>query len=211
MIDLELRSERVRFSDAKHYLGPLCIRAHEFLSTGQSWRHRGHDNCVECTRERARSWRVENPERAAANTRRRDAKRVKDGDRRGGRQRYPFAVYLGSIRARAREKHVGCDLTPDHLRRLWIEQDGRCFWTGVPIDFFVGGHRHPFRPSLDRLYPTAGYMRDNVVWSSNFANRARGELAAEGFVEVLKTLGLCKEYDLKLAAAHRKYRKASAA
>ena len=179
---LRTRAERVGYTEEKHYKGRVCVHGHDH--GGFSWRHIGHRNCVDCTREGARRWRANNLERAAQNTRRRDAKR---GDR-AARTRWPITVQLQGARTRARTKNIPFDLTPDFLKELWREQGGRCYWTGVEMDFFIGGPRHAMRPSLDRLVPSEGYTRGNVVWASGFANRARGDLSPEEFAAALRVV-----------------------
>lgn len=187
MLDLALSTERAAYSPEKHYLGVLCKRAHD-AGGGLSWRHNGHGNCVECTRESARLWKIANPERARANTAHRDARR---GCRPNGerRRKWPFAVYLGDVRRRARNEGLPFNLTIDSVKSLWRKQCGKCFWTGREIDFFIGPARHPMRPSLDKIVPERGYVEGNVVWSSNFANRARGDLNAEAFAELTVSMG----------------------
>lgn len=184
MIDLRTRAERQAYSEAKHYLGPLCIRQHD-AGDGRSWRHLGHGNCVECTREGARRWKLSNPDRAAENTRRRDLTRHNKDRRR----KWPFAVALGPPRNRARKLGIAFSLTADDMRLIWKRQDGKCFWTGRAIDFWEGDERHPFRPSLDRLDPVQGYVPGNVVWASNFANRGRGACLAPEFARMMIEMG----------------------
>lgn len=185
MNDLELKSGGPRFSEAKHYLGKLCCRGHDFNGTGKSWRHIKHRNCVECLRQSAREWNKANPERAAANTKRKDAHRVRT-DRR---LNYPFAEVNARIAQRARDQAIPHSLVPDDLRRLWLAQGGRCFWTGEPLDFNVGGARHALRPSVDKINPADGYVAGNVVWATNFANRARGDMPAAEFAELMARFG----------------------
>lgn len=197
MLDLAIKCERPAFIAAKHYLGALCKRGHGFELTGLSVRHIGHGNCVECCRLGAREWKARNPERHAASTKRRDVQRVISGETKNRRNKYPFAVHLGGIKDRARKRGLPEDLCPDDLRRMWLEQDGKCWWTGRPMDFFIGAARHPLRPSLDRIVPALGYTNGNVVWSSNFANRARGDLPAAEFADLMLSL----DFD----AAYRKW------
>ncbi|MBT2321274.1 hypothetical protein J7E62_02735 [Variovorax paradoxus] len=81
------------------------------------------------------------------------------------------------------------ELSAALLGRIWLEQGGMCFWTGLPISFEQPGARHPMRPSVDRLHTDRGYTVDNVVWASNFANRARGDLPALDFAQLMYALG----------------------
>jgi hypothetical protein len=65
-------------------------------------------------------------------------------------------------------------------------QGGKCYWFGVDLRPDLKGIRHPLAPSLDRLDPTAGYVKGNVVISSYFANMGRGPCPAEEFGRVLR-------------------------
>lgn len=81
------------------------------------------------------------------------------------------------------------DLDSDYLEALWHSQKGLCFWTGVPLK--IGRQakdRYPQKMSLDRLDNSKGYVRGNVVWSSAFANRGRGEASVEDFQVFLAAL-----------------------
>jgi len=195
-MNLMTSQERVAFKVDKHYLGTLCRRDHD-AGGGQSWRHIGHGNCVECCRAGARNWRQAHPKRAAASTARRDANRPPVNRR----EKWPMALNVGSARARARARGLPFDLNTDSMKLIWRSQGGLCFWTGQALDFAVGDARHPMRPSIDRLIPSRGYVNGNVVWSSNFANRARSDLPAGQFAELLTSLGFRHLLDVKLAAA----------
>jgi hypothetical protein len=183
-LDLLTREERHAYNPDKHYLGTLCGRGHD-AGNGQSWRHKGHDNCVECTRHGAREWKKRFPERARESTRRRD----KAHGKRVNRKTHPIACHVGNAKGRANASGIPCNLSTDHAKLLWRQQQGRCFWTGRDIDFYVGGDRHPLRPSLDRIRPEKGYTPGNVVWASNFANRARGDLDAREFAALMESMG----------------------
>jgi hypothetical protein len=138
-------------------------------------------------RERTMEWKQTGDNRLRANrtTARRDAVRGKAV----GRAQHPFTIHISSKRGQAKVKSIPFNLTVDWAKIQWREQQGRCFWTQQPLDFFVGGDRHPLRPSLDRIIPSRGYVQGNVVWSSNFANRARGELEAVEFAQLMRSFG----------------------
>lgn len=182
-LDLRMASDRLMYDAAKHYLGVLCKRGHGDVA-GQSWRHIGHGNCVDCTREGARKWKAANPDRAAINTKRRDM----DRSCREQRRKYPIAHACSSAKKRAREFDVPCDISPDSLRELWKAQGGMCYWTGLDLSFDYEADRHPLKPSIDRLVPSDGYTVGNVVWASNFANRARSDCPAGEFWEIMTKL-----------------------
>ncbi len=188
--DLRTFEERTAYTPQKHYQGRVCIHGHDH--GGFSWRHNGHRNCVDCTRQGARRWSKENPERAAASTKRRDIARVQKR-----RAQWPIAFACSGAKARAREIGVPCNITPDSLKLLWRKQEGRCYWTGLELSFDHEADRHPLKPSIDRLVPAAGYCDGNVVWATNLANRARGDCPVDEFAEILKKLASAYQRALK--------------
>jgi len=80
--------------------------------------------------------------------------------------------------ARHRAKRRGCafDLTEQDVLDLWQEQDGKCYWFGVPMQWRDPdeGGRNPFIPTLDRADNRKGYTRGNVVLACWGANAAKG-------------------------------------
>ncbi len=66
------------------------------------------------------------------------------------------------------------EIDEDYLRKLFYEQDERCYWLGTKInesDVFIP--HHPLAPSVDRLDNDFGYIPKNVVITTRFANRGR--------------------------------------
>lgn len=68
-------------------------------------------------------------------------------------------------------------ITAEDVEAQFLRQNGRCYWLGVPIDpddlYTPWNH---MAPSLDRLDPNRGYVPDNVVVTTRFANLGRGRL-----------------------------------
>lgn len=186
-IDLEVQRDSPKFDPKKHYLGILCVRGHDYEETGQSWRHRGHFNCVTCTRERARSWNKENPERTKISEQRRKAK-LKNLSYSHQRRRWPILTAISAKKNNCRRLGIPINIDSQYMRDLWKKQNGKCYWTGITLDFHIGKARDPRRPSIDRINAKLGYVRGNVVWATNFANRARGEMNAEDFYITLRTI-----------------------
>lgn len=68
------------------------------------------------------------------------------------------------------------DVEIDHLflEKLFFEQNGRCAYLKTiidPMDVFISNH--PLAPSVDRIDNSLGYIRDNVVIATRFANRGK--------------------------------------
>lgn len=96
---------------------------------------------------------------------------------------------VSTARIRSRKYGYGFDIDKAFLTELWERQGGRCYWLNIELRLTIE-NRGPERPSLDRLDPTRGYTRDNVVLSSQFANMGRSTLSAERFQQFINDNGL---------------------
>lgn len=77
-------------------------------------------------------------------------------------------------RAKARELEFA--LTADDIVEMLEEQDGRCALSGIPFDAETRlGHRRPYKPSIDRVDSSRGYLRDNVRLVCVAINYALGD------------------------------------
>lgn len=84
---------------------------------------------------------------------------------------------LGSMKARARKKGFACEFTLAHLKRLALVSNGQCTVSGIPLDL-DGNSRSPFRPSIDRIDSSKGYVLENcrlVAYAVNVAMNHWGE------------------------------------
>ena len=76
--------------------------------------------------------------------------------------------------ARKNAKRFGWsfDLDLPFLRGLWDLQEGRCAVSGIPfvLDDEHEEGKQPFRPSLDRIQPEAGYVKGNVRLVATIVN-----------------------------------------
>ena len=86
-----------------------------------------------------------------------------------------------------RRKQLDLTITREYIKNLWNKQNGRCFWTQVPM-ITGGGGRHPQQVSLDRIDSTKGYTPDNVVLSCLFANYGKCDISIKTFFEFLRIL-----------------------
>jgi hypothetical protein len=103
---------------------------------------------------------------------------------RGGRPSSPPGA-----RVWARNKGLEFDLDASFLIELDTKQSGRCFWLGVPLQPSAEA-RNPLQPSVDRLDPSRGYTRDNVVLACQFANMGRSAMSADRFREFIASLAV---------------------
>lgn len=64
---------------------------------------------------------------------------------------------------------------------MWERQRGRCALTGVMMEM-----RGPHGVTLDRIDPTRGYYRDNVVLVTLRANQAKGNMTMREFRQLCR-------------------------
>lgn len=80
----------------------------------------------------------------------------------------------------AKRKGYEFTLTEQDILDLFAQQNGRCYWFNVPL-LPTHAHKHPQKPSVDRLDAARGYTRDNVVLACYSANIGRNTSTAEAF------------------------------
>lgn len=102
------------------------------------------------------------------------------------------ATMMGRIRtllARAKHaaKHRGHEftLTPVKLLDIWLTQNGRCYYSGLPMNFTT---KHPHLVSVERLDNSLGYVDGNVVLACWCVNRARNILTKDQLLEMCKAI-----------------------
>lgn len=74
------------------------------------------------------------------------------------------------------------DLDTEYLLDLWEKQSGKCAVTGMEMATQSGNIRSA---SIDRIDPTLGYLRSNVMLTCQWANLGRGRATIEEFREIL--------------------------
>lgn len=86
-------------------------------------------------------------------------------------------------------------VTPEELKEIWEQQDGKCYWFGVDLDMdlLYRDHpdwmpKHPLAPSIDKINPNGDYEKDNIVITSRFANFGRNVCDFDRFAEIVSIL-----------------------
>jgi len=87
----------------------------------------------------------------------------------------PFRYFMR--KARNRPQRTNLDLR--YLKDLWEEQEGRCALSGLPLDLprnslaWEQRTGDPWKPSLDRVDSSRGYLKGNVRFVAMIANLAK--------------------------------------
>lgn len=98
---------------------------------------------------------------------------------------------LAGVRCRAKELGVPFDLDKEYLVSIWNNQNGKCYYTGQPMNLQAANpgkkkSPHVDFPSLDRKTPNLGYVKENVVWTLYGINRMKSDFSEEQFIEFCK-------------------------
>jgi len=73
-------------------------------------------------------------------------------------------------------------LTPEFVDTMHQEQDGLCYYSGLPIGWDVSGWNHT--ASIDRINNDLGYLESNVQLVHKEVNMLRGALSDDRFKEL---------------------------
>ena len=69
-----------------------------------------------------------------------------------------------ALKTRAKTKDLKFDLTPEYIQKKFDECEGKCAITKIQFSMEMGtkGKRNPFRPSVDRINSSKGYIKGNI-------------------------------------------------
>jgi hypothetical protein len=76
-----------------------------------------------------------------------------------------FAALKHRVRAKAKDGRVmGFNLTPEYIQKVFDDCKGKCVLTGLDFSMELGTKkkRNPFRPSVDRISSSKGYVKNNI-------------------------------------------------
>lgn len=89
--------------------------------------------------------------------------------------------FISSIlnHAAKRKQHLGFDIDLGYLLQLYAQQQGRCALSGVEMTYCAGSGRVNTNISIDRIDSSIGYVRGNVQFVCDVANRMKQDLSQE--------------------------------
>jgi hypothetical protein len=87
---------------------------------------------------------------------------------------------LSKIERGARLRNIDFNLTIEFISELYDKQNGKCFYTGLPITF------KDKTSSLERIDSKIGYEEFNVVWVHKNVNIMKRDLSYDEFYNVCK-------------------------
>lgn len=106
---------------------------------------------------------------------------------KGGK--YIPAYFISKIKSRnleRRSKTIEFDLSYEYLDRLWVEQGGRCAYTGEELNF--GKSKISGNASLDRIDSSLGYIEGNVQFVHKDVNIMKWDLSHDRFLDICEKI-----------------------
>lgn len=98
-----------------------------------------------------------------------------------------ITAILGNAKARAKREGWQYNLDREFLMNMWIDQDGLCAITGLPLALKTTGKRWSSDlVSLDRIDADKHYTKDNVWLVSQRVNYSKGVQTYEEFIDMCK-------------------------
>lgn len=94
------------------------------------------------------------------------------------------------LRGNSKFKNIKYDLDCEYLLEIWNKQDGKCYYTNLPIKNSIKqkGFQAWDSPSVDRLDPDKGYTKGNIVWCIFAVNAFKQRLNETEFKNKLKEI-----------------------
>ena len=103
-------------------------------------------------------------------------------------QKNNWAKYRAQrIQARSAKCDVPCDITEQTLTTLFTQQEGRCYYSGLPMT--VGGDPDT-TISVDRVDPSGGYTEGNMVLCINAINMMKKLHTVEQFTKLCNAVAV---------------------
>ncbi len=99
-------------------------------------------------------------------------------------------IRYSRLKARCKTRGLIFSLTKKDLYNLWILQNGKCYYTNLPMigSGYVNNFQAWDSPSVDRLIPSRGYIKGNIVWCISAVNAFKSTLTEKEFIEKLSNI-----------------------
>lgn len=86
-----------------------------------------------------------------------------------------------TAKQRAKRKGLKFDITPEFLLDMWDRQNGRCYYSNLPMSF---DRNDLYTVSIDRIDSNGGYTKNNVVLSCWSINSAKNNFTVSDYIHL---------------------------
>lgn len=122
---------------------------------------------------------------------RRDTDEFKDKRRDYYCKTWATQLFQG-CKKNSKEKKLQFNITKEYILELFEKQKGMCYWFGIEM-VPSKNSKDPQQPTVDRLVPDLGYVKDNVVLTCFAANMGRNTTSEKRFREFVNLMQQKKE------------------
>ena len=92
---------------------------------------------------------------------------------------------LSNSKIRAKTKKLPHNITSDDIREVW-PKDNICPVLKKPFEMgFKSGKTKSMAPSLDKIIPSKGYTKGNIVVISDIVNRLKSDASLEDLKKII--------------------------
>ena len=97
----------------------------------------------------------------------------------------PIPQMLSNSKIRAKAKKLPHNITSDDIREVW-PKDNICPVLKKPFEMgFKSGKTKSMAPSLDKIIPSYGYTKGNIVVISDIVNRLKSDESLEDLKKII--------------------------
>ena len=89
--------------------------------------------------------------------------------------------YIWQCRDGAKSRNIEWSITPEDMWDAWVEQDGKCVYTGWSLT-------HGLDASLDRIDSSIGYVAGNIQWTHKTINIMKSSATELEFIALCKAV-----------------------
>jgi len=104
------------------------------------------------------------------------------------KKRATFDMWFKEVARTLRYRSVNTsDVDADYLKNLWEQQQGKCFYSGGMMEKPVFGVKRRWNAgSVDKLEPSLGYRKGNIVWCWWACNVGKSNFTIPQYVEICR-------------------------
>lgn len=92
--------------------------------------------------------------------------------------------YLAA-RSRALKRGIECSINAETLKRLYTEQEGKCFYSGMELGLKAD---KKYVLSVERINSMKGYTPDNIVLVCYIVNSMKNDLPLKEFISIIRNI-----------------------
>lgn len=89
---------------------------------------------------------------------------------------------------RYKNRDLDVNVDEEYLNNLFKEQDGRCYYSGLPITLPTKWDDRTYTASVDRTDSSKGYIKGNVRFVHKYVNIMKNKFSEEFFLEMCKNI-----------------------